>query len=328
MSTDRRAVAVVVVNLDGEALLPACLDALGRQTVAPAEVVVADNGSRDRSLTLLAERYPHVRVLALDHNHGFAGGANRGVATTRAPLVCVLNSDAEPAPDWLERLLAVPWADDVWALGSVLVSARNGRVESAGDQYSAQGYAYKLLRDRPLEDLPGEPYRVFAAPGAAPVFRRDVFDALGGYAEHFFLYYEDVDLAFRAVLAGYAALMVPHARVRHQLGATTRSRARVRFYVARNSIRCAVRCLPEPDVPALVRRWVAELWWNRPRRLAAVEIAGRLAGLGGLRRSLRERQAIQSARTATTDHVEAMLRPPAAVARSQGVASVAGRPRR
>ena len=66
----------------------------------------------------------------------------------------------------------------------------------------AAGYAYKLLRDRPLDELPAEPYPVFAAPGAAPVFRRDVFDALGGYEERFFLYYEDVDLAFRAVLAG------------------------------------------------------------------------------------------------------------------------------
>ena len=91
----------------------------------------------------------------------------------------------------------------------MLVSAATGRIESAGDQYSAAGYAYKLLRDRPLDELPAEPYRVFAAPGAAPVFRRDVFDALGGYEERFFLYYEDVDLAFRAVLAGWHALLVP-----------------------------------------------------------------------------------------------------------------------
>ena len=185
---------------------------------------------------------------------------------TSAPWVCVLNSDATPAPDWLAQLIAAPRDERTWALGSVLVSAATGLIESAGDAYAPEGYAYKLLRERPLDDLPAEPYPVFAAPGAAPVFRRDVFDPLGGYEERFFLYYEDVDLAFRAVLAGYHALLVPSARVVHRLGATTRSMARLRFYVARNSMWCAVRCLPEPPAAALARRWLAELRSNRPRR--------------------------------------------------------------
>jgi GT2 family glycosyltransferase len=303
-------VAVVIVNYDGEALLPDCLAALAAQTLAPEEIVVADNGSRDGSVALLRARHPAVRVLELGHNFGFAGGANRGVRATSAAWACVLNSDATPAPDWLAELTAAPRDERTWALGSVLVSAATGRIESAGDQYSAAGYAYKLLRDRPLDDLPAEPYPVFAAPGAAPVFRRDVFDALGGYEERFFLYYEDVDLAFRAVLAGWHALLVPSARVVHRLGATTRSHARARFYVARNSAWCAVRCLPQTGPRSLARRWLVELRTNRPRRLAPVEVAGRLAGLAGLPRALRERREIQAARTAPLEHVERLLREP------------------
>jgi N-acetylglucosaminyl-diphospho-decaprenol L-rhamnosyltransferase len=312
-------VAVVIVNFNGEALLPACLAALRAQTLAPAQVLVADNGSSDGSLALLRAEHPEVAVVELGRNHGFAGGANRGVAATNAPWVCVLNSDATPAPDWLQRLRAAPLDRRTWALGSVLVSARTGRIESAGDQYSPQGYAYKLLRDRPLSELPDEPYRVFAAPGAAPVFRRDVFDSLGGYEERFFLYYEDVDLAFRAVLAGYHALLVPDARVVHQLGATTRSLARARFYVARNSIWCAVRCLPEAGPPRLARRWLSELRTNRPRRLVAVELAGRAAGLAGLPRALRERREIQDGRVPGLDELGELLRPPPAVEASSRV---------
>jgi len=309
-------VAVVIVNFNGETLLPDCLAALAAQTLAPAEIVVADNGSRDGSLALLRARHPHVGALALGRNFGFAGGANRGVRATSAPWVCVLNSDATPAPDWLAELTAAARDERTWALGSVLVSAATGRIESAGDQYSAAGYAYKLLRDRPLDALPAEPYRVFAAPGAAPVFRRDVFDALGGYEERFFLYYEDVDLAFRAVLAGWHALLVPSARVVHRLGATTRSHARARFYVARNSAWCAVRCLPHTGPRSLARRWLVELRSNRPRRLAPVEVAGRLAGVAGLPRALRERRAIQAARTAPLEHVEGLLREPVAIGAS------------
>ncbi len=307
-------VAVVIVNYNGERLLPECLGALAGQTLAPAEIVVADNGSHDGSLALLRAGHPGVLVLELGRNLGFAGGANRGVAATSAPWVCVLNSDATPAPDWLAQLTAAPLDERTWSLGSVLVSAATGRIESAGDQYSPDGYAYKLLRDRPLGDLPERPYPVFAAPGAAPVFRRDVFDALGGYAERFFLYYEDVDLAFRAVLAGYHALLVPSARVTHRLGATTRSLARGRFYVARNSMWCAVRCLPDAAPRRLARRWAIELRSNRPRRLAPVEIAGRLAGLAGLPRALHERRAIQARRRAAPEEVDALLRAPAGLA--------------
>jgi GT2 family glycosyltransferase len=314
------AVAVVIVNYNGERLLPDCLAALAAQTLAPAEIVVADNGSHDESLALLAGGHPDIAALALGHNFGFAGGANRGVAATTARWVCVLNSDATPAPDWLAELTAAPRDERTWALGSVLVSARTGRIESAGDQYAPAGYAYKLLRDRPLDALPTEPYPVFAAPGAAPVFRRDVYDELGGYEERFFLYYEDVDLAFRAVLAGYHALLVPSARVVHRLGATTRSLARARFYVARNSAWCAARCLPDASPRRLGRRWLSELRSNRPRRLVGVEIAGRLAGLAGLPRALRERHVIQAARRATPAEVDALLREPAAI-------SVAATPR-
>ena len=147
-------VAVVIVNYDGERLLPDCLAALAAQTLAPDEIVVADNGSRDGSLALLRTEHPHVRTLALGRNLGFAGGANRGVRATTAPWVCVLNSDATPAPDWLAELTAAPRDERTWALGSVLVSATSGRIESASNQYSAAGYAYKLLRDRPLDALP------------------------------------------------------------------------------------------------------------------------------------------------------------------------------
>jgi len=112
------------------------------------------------------------------------------------------------------------------------------------------------------------------------------------------------------VLAGWHALLVPSARVEHQLGATTRSHARARFYVARNSAWCAVRCLPRTGPRSLARRWLLELRSNRPRRLAPVELAGRLAGLAGLRRALRERRAIQAGRTASLEHVAELLREP------------------
>ena len=116
-----------------------------------------------------------------------------------------------------------------------------------------------------------------------------------------------------SVLAGWHALLVPSARVVHRLGATTRSHARARFYVARNSAWCAVRCLPRTGARSLARRWLLELRTNRPRRLVPVELAGRIAGLAGLPRALHERRAIQGGRTAPAEQVEALLREPVAI---------------
>lgn len=306
-------VGIVIVNYNGAELLPACLDALRRQTVAPDEIVVADNGSSDGSLPLLHAEHPDVRTVEIGRNTGFAGGANRGVAATGTEWVCVLNSDAEPAPDWLERLFAAPRTDAVWSLGSVLLHMDGERIESAGDQYHPDGFAYKLLREEPVTALPGAPYPVFAAPGAAPVFRRDVFDALGGYEERFFLYYEDVDLAFRAVLRGHHALLVPDARVRHRLGATTRSLSRVRFYAARNSLWTAVRCLPDPQ--PIVRQAVAEVRAHRPRKLLGHELSGRAAGLKGLPWAWRTRREIQAGRTVDDAALQTLLAEPTALTR-------------
>ena len=107
---------------------------------------------------------------------------------------------------------------------------------------------------------------------------------------------------------------MPDALVTHRLGATTRSLARARFYVARNSVWCAVRCLPETGPLRLGRRWLSELRTNRPRRLIGVELVGRAAGLAGVPRALRERREIQDGRVPGLDELGVLLRPPAAVA--------------
>ena len=311
MTTD---VAVVVVNYNGERLLPDCLAAVRAQTLAPAEVLIADNGSRDGSLALLRAHHPDVGVVELGRNHGFAGGANRGVAATRAPWVCVLNSDATPAPDWLARLIGG--------------GARPADV-GARQRARQRGHGPDRERRRPVRaaglclQAAARPATGGAAARAVPGVRRARrrarlparrLRAARRLRGRFFLYYEDVDLAFRAVLAGYHALLVPDARVVHRLGATTKSLARARFYVARNSVWCAVRCLPQAGVPQLARRWASELRTNRPRRLIGVELAGRAAALAGLPRALRERRAIQDARVAGLDEIGVYLRPPQAIA--------------
>jgi GT2 family glycosyltransferase len=102
---------VVVVNWNGAKLLPSCLDALAaQQTSEPFQTWVVDNASSDESLAVLA-RYPEVRVVQNPDNRGFAGGNNSALRQVDTPFAVLLNNDATPEPDWLEKLLepfAVP----------------------------------------------------------------------------------------------------------------------------------------------------------------------------------------------------------------------------
>ena len=289
-------VSIVIPNFNGERLLPSCLAALAAQTVAPDQVVVVDNGSRDRSVELLRRDHPEVEVVPLSRNHGYAGAANRGVAHATGELVAILNSDARPAPDWLAELLAAPRDGDVWAWGSVLLRPGGELVESAGDHWHEAGFASKLLSERPVAELPREPYEVVAPPGAAPLYRADRLRELGGWEERYFLYFEDVDLALRALLRGWRALEVPSARVEHDLGASGGGPRR-RFHVTRNAVWTAVRCNPEPSTRAIAREVLRELGRRRPPLpLVAVEAAGRLAALATLPWALRTRRRIQAER--------------------------------
>ncbi|HHN94347.1 MAG TPA: glycosyltransferase family 2 protein, partial [Anaerolineae bacterium] len=104
--SERPPVSVVIPNWNGARHLPACLDSLRRQTYPRLEVIVADNGSNDDSLALLARDYPWARVLPLGENRGFAGACNAGMRAAQGAVVILLNNDTEAAPDWVEEVVA------------------------------------------------------------------------------------------------------------------------------------------------------------------------------------------------------------------------------
>lgn len=302
------AVDVVIPSWNGVAVLRRCLDALAAQEHPPARIIVVDNGSSDGSDREAAGR-PGVEVVQLGANTGFGHAANVGVARANAPYVCVLNSDTRPAPRWLRELAtAIATADaSTWAWGSVLVRP-TGVIESAGDEYSPSGQAFKRWRDRPLADLPDAPYEVFATPGAALTCRRDVFLTLGGYAEHFFLYYEDIDLAARARLQGHRAVVVPTARMEHALGASG-TKDTVWFHVARNKAWTARRTRPDGSWGFVARLLVAEVLEARRNHHLRPSLRGTVASVRGLRRADADRRALQADRSPHETLTTSLTRP-------------------
>ena len=193
---------VVIPTFNGRRMLVEALEGLERQTTAH-DVIVVDNGSTDGTVDLLAERFPHVRVVELPENVGFGRAVNRGVAAAETDVVVLINNDVVCEPEFLERLLE-PLGDDSVAMvaGVLLQHDRPHLVDSAGIELDTTLRSWDALWNRPVSELAGAAEPVGPCGGAA-AFRTRAFRDVGGFDETFFAYWEDVDLALRLRLAGH-----------------------------------------------------------------------------------------------------------------------------
>ena len=292
--------AVVVVNWNAGALLERCLDAVFAQTLPPAEVVVVDNDSGDGSADGLEARYPGLTVLRPGRNVGFAAANNLAAAATRSEWLALLNPDAFPERDWLERLAAAAGAHPGYAFfASRLVSENDPqRLDGTGDLYHATGLAWRRDHGRPAARSAAAAGDVFAACAAAALYRRDAFLEAGGFDESYFCFFEDVDLAFRLRLAGHRCRYVPDAVARHVGSALTRKGSDFAVYHGhRNLVWTYAKDMPWPllvtYLPAHVLLNLASLVYFALRGRGGPILRAKRDALLSLPEVLRRRRQVQ-----------------------------------
>jgi GT2 family glycosyltransferase len=217
-------VAVIIINYNSGDMLLRCLDRLEQQTWRSFRVIVVDNASTDDSLRRAEQAYPWIESVRLECNVGFAQGNNIGAALApECRWIACLNPDAYAHPDWLAKLMHAAQTHPEFALfGSKLILATfPDRLDGTGDIYHVSGAAWRRDHGRELAKGHHVEEEIFAPCAAAALYRRDVFDAVGGFDSDYFCYFEDVDLAFRMRLIGHRCYYVPSAVVQHVSSAIT-----------------------------------------------------------------------------------------------------------
>jgi len=209
---------------------------------AMAEVVVADSGSTDGSREVLAEEFPEVRTVMLDSNYGYTGGYNRAFKKLsdrdiKPEYYILINSDIDVDGDWLVPL--TDWMDTHPECGICgpklhgLLRAETGYIRSTRFEYAGAaggmldrfGFPYCRGRIRKkVEDDDGqydesEP-EVLWVTGSCLMIRRSLWEQLEGLDDRFFAHMEEIDLCWRAQLAGWRVHVIPDSVVWHLGGGT------------------------------------------------------------------------------------------------------------
>ncbi len=214
-------VSVIILTWNGRAYLTECLESLAAQTCRDFETILVDNGSTDGSAEYVRGAYPWVRLLELQENVGFAEGNNHGLALTQGAYIVTLNNDTKAAPEFLAELVQVVESDA--GIGMVAAKMRNYYkpewIDAVGLKIGTNGLGYNIgIGETDSGQYDGA--AIFGPCGGAALYRREMLDEIGFYDPDFFAYYEDFDLAWRARLAGWNALVAPRALVYHVHSAT------------------------------------------------------------------------------------------------------------
>ena len=266
--------SVVIVSYNSRLYLPECLRSLQQSEARDLEIILVDNGSSDGSASTVEQAFPAVAVIRSETNLGFGHGGNLGAAQARGRYLAFLNPDTVVEPGWLDALIAALESDPGAGLATSKILLLNDpqHINTCGNDVHLTGLT--LCRGMGLESRAlAEPREVGAVSGAAFAIRQDLFAALGGFDETFFLYMEDTDLSWRARLAGYRCLYAPSSLVHHDYA--LRFGPQKTFYQERNRYLLFLKSLRWRSLivllPALLLAETVTwgfVWLQEPRRWA------------------------------------------------------------
>lgn len=247
-------VAVVILNYNGQSFLEEFLPTVIEHSQDVADIIVADNASTDNSVAFMREAFPNIRLILNDSNGGFSTGYNLALRQVEAEYYCLLNSDIEVTPHWIEPVVALMDSDPtIAACQPKILSYHNKDMfeyAGAGGGFIDR-YGYPFCRGRVFQHLEhdlgqyDDVKEVFWATGACMFVRSDVYHRYGGLDDTFFAHMEEIDFCWRVKNEGYKVMYCPQSKVYHIGGGTLpKSSARKTYLNFRNNLSLLMKNLP------------------------------------------------------------------------------------
>lgn len=249
-------VAIVILNWNGLNFLQKFLpNVINNSRIEGVDVIVADNGSTDSSVSYIKDNHPTVKIIQLDINYGFAKGYNLALRQVEAEYYILLNSDIDVPSGWLNPL--IQFMDSNPKAGACMPKIKDfnnpSRFEYAG---AAGGFidflGYPFCRGRILSSIEEDngqydtPLEIFWASGACLFIRSKVYWEVGGLDDDFFAHMEEIDLCWRAKNLGHSIWCIPSSKVYHVGGGTLpNNNPRKLYYNYRNSLYMLFKNLPK-----------------------------------------------------------------------------------
>lgn len=312
----KKSVAILIVNWKSSLLLLRCLECIVRQESMAADVIVLDNGDDDPILEEFYSRFPSVLFLKNVKNIGFAAGNNHLFRyATGCQWVALVNPDAFLEPDWLSKMLSAAIVHPEYSFfASRLVQAANHEMlDGDGDTMHVCGLAWRQGHGQSITQGTIEPREIFSPCAAAALYRRDALEAVGGFDEDFFCYFEDVDLGFRLRLAGHRCLLVPDAVAYHVGSATTGGQHGdfAVYHGHRNLVWTYVKNMPGTLfwllLPMHIVLNLVTIIWLSLQGQGAVILKAKWDALCGIPRMWKKRRDIQRNRSASVGEIWKVL---------------------
>lgn len=257
-------VAIVILNWNGEKLMEEFLPSVIKYSPREiADIIVADNGSTDDSISMLKNKFPEVKIIRFDTNYGFAEGYNKAINQIDAEYTVLLNSDVEVTQDWLTAPIEAMDSDQTIAAAQPKIRAQRNKTyfEYAGacggflDKY---GYPYCRGRILHIVEEDKGQYEstidILWATGACLFVRTAIYKEVGGLDAGFFAHQEEIDLCWRLRSRGYRLICTPSSIVYHVGGATLNAESpRKTFLNFRNNLLMLYKNLPENELKKVMR---------------------------------------------------------------------------
>ncbi|WP_035888204.1 glycosyltransferase family 2 protein [Legionella norrlandica] len=302
-------IGVIIINYNSGKYLLKALRALAIQTYKPYQIIIFDNASSEpipqdiRCLNL------PLTIIENDTNLGFATGNNRAAEYLSPEInwIALLNPDAYPHKDWLKEMVnAIREYPQFAFLGCKLICEQEPHLlDGTGDCYHVSGKAWRKNHRKPLSRDPGHISEIFSPCAAAALYHREAFNNAQGFDDHYFCYYEDIDLAFRLWLLGYKGGYVPKAIVEHTGSATTKRHSDFYTYHGhRNLVWTYFKNMPTSlllfSLPLHILLNVATILLFLCRKQTSIILKSKIDAIKNLQRVLRQRKIIQKSRKIST----------------------------